>query len=155
MLDVDFFKNYNDFYGHQKGDETLQAIGGVLKQLIAEEQVFAARVGGEEFFVLWTENRIAEAERVAIKLRHMIADLGIPHERSTVAPYVTVSLGLYVLRGGAQDSADDLYREADDALYEAKARGRNCIMLRDSSDRSLRMVDIVPPERNVGRRHTS
>jgi diguanylate cyclase (GGDEF)-like protein len=155
MLDVDFFKNYNDFYGHQKGDETLQAIGRVLKQLITEEQVFAARVGGEEFFMLWTENRIAEAERVAIRLSHMIVDLKIPHERSTVAPYVTVSLGLYMLRGGSQDTVDDLYREADDALYEAKARGRNCIMLRDSADRSLRMVEILPPEKNVGRRHPS
>ncbi|MDR1909194.1 MAG: GGDEF domain-containing protein [Spirochaetaceae bacterium] len=152
MLDVDFFKNYNDFYGHQKGDEALQAIGGVLKRLVTEEQLFAARVGGEEFFVLWTENRTAEAERVAIKIRHLIADLKIPHERSTVAPHITVSLGLYMLRGGADATVDDLYREADDALYEAKERGRNCIMLRDSADRSLRMVDILPPEQNVGRR---
>ncbi|MDR1353072.1 MAG: GGDEF domain-containing protein [Treponema sp.] len=152
MLDVDFFKNYNDYYGHQKGDEVLKAIGGVLKQLIKEDKVFSARVGGEEFIVLWTENRIAEAERVAIKLLNMIIDLKIPHARSSVAPYVTASLGLYVLRGGITDSTEDLYREADYALYEAKARGRNCIMLRDSEDMSLRKVDVVSPEENLGRR---
>jgi diguanylate cyclase (GGDEF)-like protein len=152
MLDVDFFKNYNDHYGHQQGDEVLKAIGRVLKQLINEEKVFAARVGGEEFIVLWTENRIAEAERVAIKLLHMIVGLQIPHERSSVSPYLTASLGLYILRGGCDDTAEDLYREADCALYEAKARGRNCIMLRDSADRSLRKVEVVSPEENVGRR---
>lgn len=152
MLDVDFFKNYNDYYGHQKGDEVLKAIGGVLKQLIKEERVFAARVGGEEFIVLWTENRIAEAERVAIKLLNMIVDLKIPHERSSVAPYVTASLGLYVLRGGNADTVEDLYREADYALYEAKARGRNCIILRDSADKSIRKVEVVSQEENLGRR---
>jgi diguanylate cyclase (GGDEF)-like protein len=152
MLDVDFFKNYNDHYGHQKGDEVLRAIGGVLKQLILEEKVFAARVGGEEFIVLWTENRIAEAERVAIKLLNMIIALAIPHERSPAAPYVTASLGLYVLRGGSDNTAEDLYREADGALYEAKARGRNCILLRDSADKTVRKVEVVSPEENLGRR---
>jgi diguanylate cyclase (GGDEF)-like protein len=152
MLDVDFFKNYNDHYGHQRGDEVLKAIGGVLKQIIREEKVFAARVGGEEFIVLWTENRIAEAERVAIKLLNMIINLKIPHARSSVAPYVTASLGLYVLRGGNTDTAEDLYREADYALYEAKARGRNCIMLRDSADKSIRKVEVVSQEENLGRR---
>jgi diguanylate cyclase (GGDEF)-like protein len=152
MLDVDFFKNYNDYYGHQKGDEVLKAIGGVLKQIIKEEKVFAARVGGEEFIVIWTENRIAEAERVAIKLLNMIIDLKIPHARSSVAPCVTASLGLYVLRGGNVDTVEDLYREADYALYEAKARGRNCIMLRDSTDMNIRKVEVVSQEENLGRR---
>jgi diguanylate cyclase (GGDEF)-like protein len=152
MLDVDFFKNYNDYYGHQKGDEVLKAIGRVLKQVIKEEKVFAARVGGEEFIVIWTENRIAEAERVAIKLLNMIVELKIPHARSSVAPYVTASLGLYMLRGGNADTVEDLYREADYALYEAKARGRNCIMLRDSTDMSIRKVEVVSPEENLGRR---
>jgi diguanylate cyclase (GGDEF)-like protein len=152
MLDVDFFKNYNDRYGHQKGDEVLKAIGGVLKQIIKEEKVFAARVGGEEFIVLWTENRVAEAERVAIKLLNMIIDLKIPHERSSVAPYVTASLGLYILRGGNADTVEDLYREADYALYEAKARGRNCIILRDSADKNIRKVEVVSQEENLGRR---
>ncbi|MDR3338378.1 MAG: GGDEF domain-containing protein [Treponema sp.] len=152
MLDVDFFKNYNDFYGHQKGDDVLKSIGAVLQQIVKEEKAFAARVGGEEFILLWTENRIAEAERVAIKLRQMIIDLNISHEKSKTAPVVTASIGLYILRGGSQNTEEDLYREVDMVLYEAKARGRNCIMLRDSADKTSRMVEILPPEANLGRR---
>jgi diguanylate cyclase (GGDEF)-like protein len=109
-------------------------------------------VGGEEFIVLWTENRIAEAERVAIKLLNMIIALQIPHTRSSVAPYITASLGLYVLRGGVTDSPEDLYREADYALYKAKEWGRNCIILRDSADMSMRKVELVSQEENLGRR---
>ncbi|MDR2740781.1 MAG: GGDEF domain-containing protein, partial [Treponema sp.] len=128
------------------------SIGQVLQSLITEERIFAARVGGEEFIVLWTENRISEAERVALKLRQKIIDLRIPHEKSAVAPYVTASLGMYILRGGSADSIDDLYNNADAALYEAKSRGRNCIMLRDSADKTIRQVGLLPLEKNLGRR---
>jgi diguanylate cyclase (GGDEF)-like protein len=152
MMDVDFFKKYNDFYGHSKGDFVLQSIGKVLQSLVVEERVFSARVGGEEFIVLWTENRISEAERVAVKLRQKIIDLQIPHEKSTVAPYVTASLGLYILRGGSADSVEDLYNNTDIALYEAKNRGRNCVVLRDSADKTMRPVDILLTEKNIARR---
>lgn len=152
MMDVDFFKNYNDFYGHQKGDVVLRSIGRVLRQIMSEEHVYAARVGGEEFIILWTENRITEAERVAIRLRQMIIDMGIPHEKSTVAPYVTASFGLYILRGGSMDSIEELYNHADTALYQAKNNGRNCIVLLDSADKVMRPVEIRSPEENKGRR---
>jgi diguanylate cyclase (GGDEF)-like protein len=152
MMDVDFFKLYNDHYGHPKGDMVLQAIGKELQALIEEERVFAARVGGEEFIVLWTENRVSEAERVAIKLRQKIIDLRIPHEKSLIAPYVTASLGLYILRGGSSDSVAEFYNNADATLYEAKRRGRNCIMLKDSEDKTLRPVDPVLSEKNLYRR---
>ncbi|MDR2184692.1 MAG: GGDEF domain-containing protein [Treponema sp.] len=151
MLDVDYFKRYNDHYGHPAGDCVLRSIGKVLMQLNKEESVFTARVGGEEFIVLWIENRIAETERVARKLRQMIINLGIPHEKSSTAPYVTVSLGLYVLRGGAPDTPEELYSRADAALYEAKRRGRNCIVLFDSGEAIFRTVELLPPELNVGR----
>jgi len=152
MMDVDYFKKYNDHYGHPKGDIVLQSIGKVLQTLIEEERVFAARVGGEEFIILWTENRMAEAERVAVKLRQMIIDLQIPHVKSSVAPYITASLGMYILRGGTTDTTEALYNNADMALYEAKKRGRNCIWLRDSADKILRPVELLPPEKNLGRR---
>ncbi|GHT63347.1 hypothetical protein FACS1894110_00950 [Spirochaetia bacterium] len=140
MMDVDHFKFYNDYYGHPKGDQVLKAIGGVLSRLMAEEKVFAARVGGEEFIILWTENRLSEAQRLVLKLHQMIIDLQIPHEKSPAAPYITASLGLYFLRGGSEDTAEELYAQADRALYEAKNRGRNCIMLLDSADKTLRQV---------------
>jgi diguanylate cyclase (GGDEF)-like protein len=133
MMDVDFFKNYNDLYGHQKGDIVLQALGKALKELAEEDRVYVARVGGEEFIVLWTENRMIEAERVVLKLRQKIIDLKIPHEESSAAPYITASFGLYFMRGGSLDSAEDLYNFADLALYKAKEAGRNCIMLLDSA----------------------
>jgi diguanylate cyclase (GGDEF)-like protein len=133
MMDVDFFKNYNDFYGHQKGDIVLQSLGKVLKELAEEDRVYVARVGGEEFIVLWTENRMIEAERVVLKLRQKIIDLQIPHKESSAAPYVTASFGLYFMRGGSLDSAEELYNFADLALYKAKEAGRNCIMLLDSA----------------------
>jgi diguanylate cyclase (GGDEF)-like protein len=146
MMDVDFFKKYNDFYGHPKGDAVLQSIAACLKRLEEEEHVFAARVGGEEFIVIWTENRVPEAERVALKLRLMIHDLQIPHEKSTVAPFVTASIGLYIMRGGAEDTATELYQNVDTALYEAKENGRDCIFLLDSAASEARPVAIRPPE---------
>jgi diguanylate cyclase (GGDEF)-like protein len=151
MMDVDFFKQYNDFYGHQKGDEVLKAIGSALHRLAEENRVYAARVGGEEFIVLWAENRILEAQRVALKLRKMIIDLRIPHGMSSVAPCVTASFGLYIMRGGSEDSAVELYKASDEALYKAKADGRNCIVIHDSADKSFRRLDIDHPDELPGR----
>ncbi|MDR2491519.1 MAG: GGDEF domain-containing protein [Spirochaetaceae bacterium] len=142
MMDIDFFKNYNDHYGHHKGDLVLQAIGSVLQCLIDEEKVYAARVGGEEFIVMWTENRTAEAERVALKLRQMILNLKIPHSMSKVSPWISASLGLYIMRGGSEDSTEKLYNAADSALYKAKAAGRNCVIRLDSADDSYSTVEI-------------
>ncbi|MDR2796155.1 MAG: GGDEF domain-containing protein [Spirochaetaceae bacterium] len=146
MMDVDFFKPYNDFYGHTKGDIVLQSIGRALKELSEEEGLYTARVGGEEFIVLWTENRLIEAERVVLKLRQKIINLQIPHEKSTVAPYITASFGLYFMRGGSPDSKGELYNYADVALYKAKEAGRNCIMLLDSSDHVCRLIELRPPD---------
>ncbi|GMO16963.1 MAG: hypothetical protein Pg6A_03140 [Termitinemataceae bacterium] len=142
MMDIDFFKNYNDNYGHQKGDEVLQTVGNLLKRLMEEEKLFAARVGGEEFIVIWTENRIIEAERVALKIRQLLIETKIPHEFSATAPYVTASLGLYIMRGGCMDSAEELYKNADTALYKAKEAGRNCVICLDSQDGSFRTVEL-------------
>jgi diguanylate cyclase (GGDEF)-like protein len=151
MMDVDFFKPYNDFYGHTKGDTALQSIGGILKELSEEEGLYIARVGGEEFIILWTENRLLEAERVVLKLRQKLIDLQIPHEKSTVAPYITASFGLYFMRGGSMDNKEELYNNADVALYKAKEAGRNCVMLLDSSDRVCRPVELRPPDELVRR----
>ncbi|GMO62873.1 MAG: hypothetical protein Ta2G_21750 [Termitinemataceae bacterium] len=151
MMDVDYFKLYNDFYGHQKGDVVLQSIGKVLTQVAEDEHIFTSRVGGEEFVMIWTENRIVEAERVVLKVRQSIIDLQIAHEKSTVAPYVTASFGLYVMRGGSTDDAAELYRSADSALYKAKEGGRNRIVLLDSNDKCFHPVELRSPE-DVGRR---
>jgi diguanylate cyclase (GGDEF)-like protein len=152
MLDVDFFKLYNDTYLHIKGDEVLKEIGRLLRELAESEHAFAARVGGEEFIVLWTENRITEAKRVARKLRQSIVDLKIPHENSPVAPYVTVSIGLYIMHGGSSDTSEELYRNADTALYRAKGQGRDRIVMHDSEDGSFSEVSPNPPEDDINSR---
>jgi diguanylate cyclase (GGDEF)-like protein len=148
MMDVDHFKAYNDFYGHLKGDQVLKAIGGVLSRFMAEEKVFAARIGGEEFIVIWTENRLSEAERLTLHLRQMILDLHIPHETSPAAPGITASFGLFFLRGDSAQlaspiAAEGLYEQADKALYEAKRQGRNRIILLDSADNTFRQITHV------------
>ncbi|MDL2225653.1 GGDEF domain-containing protein [Eubacteriales bacterium OttesenSCG-928-M02] len=140
MIDLDFFKNYNDNYGHPEGDKVLAAVGGVLKQVGEAEGIFPARVGGEEFAVLFAENRQAEAERFAKKLGQMIYDLKIPHAYSDVAPYITASIGLYLFRG-ERITLEQMYQKADSALYHAKWSGRNAIVRMDSRDEEYVVLD--------------
>jgi diguanylate cyclase (GGDEF)-like protein len=149
MMDIDFFKNYNDFYGHTKGDAVLQAVGRVLKATAEEEKLYAARIGGEEFVVLWAENRVLEAERVALKLRERVNALQIPHDRSAAASCVTASFGIYFMRGGSADEPEEMLDAADAAMYKAKEAGRDRIMLLDSADRNCRPVELRPPDELV------
>jgi len=126
LLDIDFFKNYNDHYGHLMGDECLRAIGGTLKKLHEYMSIYSARVGGEEFAMLWFEKENVEnAKDVASRINRMVTDLNIPHAWSEAAPYVTVSIGVHITPCGASDDTDYLYDLADKALYAAKSGGRN------------------------------
>ena len=125
IIDIDFFKNYNDHYGHQKGDECLRSVGKALKELQESMSVYAARVGGEEFALIWFEKEAANANNVASRLNQMINSLNIPHEESKAAPHVTVSIGIQIVRCGANNDMHVLYDLADKALYAAKKNGRN------------------------------
>jgi len=125
ILDIDFFKNYNDYYGHPKGDECLRKVGKVLKDLQNKLNIYAARIGGEEFALLWFEKDTANIENVASLISEMIRRLNIPHERSSAAPHVSVSIGVYAVQCGASNDIDSLYNMADEALYIAKKDGRN------------------------------
>ena len=125
LLDIDYFKNYNDYYGHPKGDECLRAIGKVLKDLHRNMNIYAARVGGEEFALIWFEKEAANANNIVSLVIKTVCDLNIPHEKSEAAPCVTVSIGLHIAQCGAPQSTDTLYDLADKALYAAKRSGRN------------------------------
>jgi diguanylate cyclase (GGDEF)-like protein len=125
ILDIDHFKNYNDFYGHPKGDDCLRKIGKALKDLQSKMNIYAARIGGEEFALIWFEREIANADNVASLISEMIRRLNIPHESSPVAPYVSVSIGVYAVQCSASNDMDRLYKKADEALYIAKKDGRN------------------------------
>jgi diguanylate cyclase (GGDEF)-like protein len=125
IMDVDYFKNYNDYYGHPEGDECLRKIGGVLKDLHNDKNIYAARIGGEEFALIWFEKDFTETYNVASCVCEKIRGLNIRHEKSNAAPYVTVSVGVNVARCGALYDTDILYNLADKALYTAKKNGRN------------------------------
>jgi diguanylate cyclase (GGDEF)-like protein len=125
ILDIDYFKRYNDYYGHPKGDECLRIIGRALKDLQNKLNIYAARIGGEEFALIWFEEEAANVQNIASQVNEVIRGLNIPHEKSDAAPHVTVSIGIYVVQCGISDDIHTLYNLADKALYSAKKNGRN------------------------------
>ncbi len=124
MIDVDYFKPFNDRYGHQAGDECLKQIAAVLKGRITRPSDLAARYGGEEFSVVLAHCNIDGANVIAEQIRQEIESLQIKHADSQVG-VVTVSIGAAAITPSSQSSADELIRCADQALYKAKETGRN------------------------------
>ncbi len=126
LLDVDGFKGVNDTYGHEAGDAFLRELGAFLQKRVREEDV-ACSYGGDEFVIVLTETSLETARKRARQLREGIKGLSISHRGQYLAP-PTISLGaaLYPEHGA---SADELLRTADDALYKAKARGRDCLVI--------------------------
>ncbi len=129
LLDVDHFKAYNDHYGHPAGDRCLQAVAAAMQQAVPTDQGALARWGGEEFMVIAPDASLNQAQLLAERIRQAVADLAMPHAGSQTAPMVTVSLGVaHVVCGAAPESdLDQLQAQADQALYEAKATGRNSV----------------------------
>lgn len=125
MFDVDYFKAYNDTYGHQKGDEVLVRIAKTLKKNIKRAGDFPFRLGGEEFGVLYQTDSQSDAVYFANKLKATIQNLAIQHEGSDNYKVITVSMGLICSEINQADTADSLYKKVDDLLYQAKATGRN------------------------------
>ena len=125
MIDVDFFKAFNDAYGHQRGDECLTAVAAALQAGLERSGDFVARYGGEEFVVILPEADEEAArlqgERLCAQVRH----LSILHEMSAAAPIVTVSVGCAAVRPAQSAAAASLLARADLALYAAKREGRN------------------------------
>jgi len=121
ILDIDFFKDVNDTYGHDVGDSVLQQLAQILKSTLRESD-FAARYGGEEFLLLLPNTDLFEARFVAEKIRHTIETT--PHP---VAGKITVSIGVAMATPEEQDEYIAI-KESDDNLYAAKKSGRNCIM---------------------------
>ena len=128
MIDVDCFKLYNDFYGHQKGDQCLANVAMTMSMSLPRSIDFIARYGGEEFVVVLPSTDVSGAKQVAEKLRKAVRDLKIPHEKSMVDQYVTVSQGIAVYQSTDESSIEDIIENADQCLYAAKAKGRNLIV---------------------------
>lgn len=125
ILDVDFFKQYNDSYGHQMGDECLRAIAGVLTSHTNRIDDLAARYGGEEFVCLLPHTPVEGALTVTRSILASISELGLPHRASKVSDMVTASAGVAVAEQFRGESPQGLLKRADLALYWAKSNGRN------------------------------
>jgi diguanylate cyclase (GGDEF)-like protein len=127
MIDIDFFKQFNDTYGHMEGDKCLQNISAVFNTTINRASDFVARFGGEEFIILLEDTDKNGAVKVATDIQNNIHNLRIPHDTSSVNPYITVSIGIVVAHPDSSSVKETLVQNADKALYQAKNNGRNCI----------------------------
>jgi diguanylate cyclase (GGDEF)-like protein len=125
MIDIDHFKQFNDAYGHPVGDTCLRAIAGILHGEINRAHDLIARYGGEEFVCLLPDINLAGARIMAEQLRQAVQSLSIPHEASSIAPMVTISLGLALFIPTGKLTPEQLVAAADAQLYEAKHAGRN------------------------------
>ncbi|MDZ7907711.1 MAG: diguanylate cyclase [Gemmobacter sp.] len=125
MLDIDFFKQFNDAYGHQSGDRCISMVAAALNRAVKNTSGFSARYGGEEFTCFLPGADSATAMAVAHAIRNHIGQLQIPHERSTVSPFVTISIA--TARRHPDMTPENWTRIADAALHKAKAAGRNQI----------------------------
>jgi diguanylate cyclase (GGDEF)-like protein len=129
MLDVDFFKPYNDHYGHPAGDEVLRQLAQIMLRATSRAGELVARYGGEEFILLLPGASAASALRTAGRLREMVAQAEIPHGASGVSDYITVSQGVVTVRPGKEQESLDLIKKADEALYRAKSAGRDSVVV--------------------------
>jgi diguanylate cyclase (GGDEF)-like protein len=128
MVDVDYFKNYNDNYGHQAGDEVLQRLATVLREAANRAGDVVARYGGEEFLLLLPATDATAARSVATRIQQLLAEQAIVHKFSAVSEYLTVSQGLAGASPEERLSSHELIARVDEALYTAKGAGRNTII---------------------------
>ncbi len=126
--DIDFFKGYNDAYGHQAGDECLRRVAKVLAEAAHRPADLAARYGGEEFIVLLVDTGPEGAATLAERMRVRVESLRIAHRASAVGAFLTASFGLATLVPRPGLRSEDLVERADRALYAAKQKGRNCVV---------------------------
>ncbi|MFH1493821.1 MAG: diguanylate cyclase [Pseudomonadota bacterium] len=131
MLDIDYFKHYNDTYGHQMGDQSLIQVAAALESTLKRPGDMVTRYGGEEFVVVLVDTDKAGAAVLAEKMRARIESLSIKHEQSQVAPHITISLGVASAIPGLNCEASTLILAADQALYQAKHNGRNRVQIYD------------------------
>jgi diguanylate cyclase (GGDEF)-like protein len=138
LVDVDCFKDYNDRYGHQAGDECLRAVAVSLSQCARRPLDFVARYGGEEFAVVLYEASREYVAEVLTRIQRSIAELNIPHEASRVASRLTVSIGAAFILPSSSRTHDGLIQLADEALYSAKEQGRNRVVVMEAEYHTLR-----------------
>jgi diguanylate cyclase (GGDEF)-like protein len=138
LADIDCFKDYNDRYGHQAGDECLRAVAVSLNQCARRPLDFVARYGGEEFAVVLYEASREYVAEVLTRIQRSIAELNIPHDASRVASRLTVSVGAALILPSPNRTPEGLVQLADEALYSAKEQGRNRVVVMEAEYQALR-----------------
>ena len=128
MLDIDYFKSYNDTYGHLKGDEVLRKVAEIIQKSLMRPADLAYRYGGEEFVLILPEISITGAKMLAENIRNNVEALDIPHKGSKIAPHMTISIGIASIVPAGNDMPESLVSLADAALYRAKENGRNQVV---------------------------
>lgn len=131
LFDIDFFKQYNDTYGHPAGDECLKKISHAPLSMVQADTDFVARYGGEEFVIVLTDSSFNDALVFAERMRNRVEQLGLPHSGSRISQVVTISVGVACSDHSASNGAE-LLKQADEALYQAKGAGRNRVALMNS-----------------------
>jgi len=129
MADIDYFKQFNDAYGHQGGDFCLQRVANAIKATLRRPADLVARYGGEEFAIILPDTAFAGASNLAEEIRRQVESLAIPHEGSAIAKHVTLSMG--ISNAQSYENVEDvtLLSQADQALYQAKSKGRNQVVV--------------------------
>ncbi len=130
FIDIDYFKLYNDHYGHQAGDECLKRVAHVFEHVAKRPADLATRYGGEEFIIIMSNTDQHGAQHVAQDIQETLRQLHIPHARSTVSSFVTCSMGIACTIPNQACSTETFVGIADEALYLAKAQGRNQFVLK-------------------------
>lgn len=128
IFDIDYFKLYNDTYGHLKGDSALREVTKEVMSNLNRADDFCFRLGGEEFGVVFKDSNPEKSKKFLGKIKNSIEELKIPHKKNNVSPYMTASFGYVCTKAEDIISVDILYKKADEQLYKAKENGRNTVL---------------------------
>ncbi|KSV58526.1 GGDEF domain-containing protein [Acetivibrio ethanolgignens] len=130
MMDIDYFKRYNDIYGHPAGDKALKEVAKVIMDSARRKDVIV-RYGGEEFLALLSGVQLQTAEEICHQIQENLKKRAIPHAASEVSEYVTLSMGLCYQSLSRSTSLEKLIEYADECLYQSKEAGKNCVTIKE------------------------
>ena len=142
LIDIDHFKAYNDYYGHQAGDQALRRVAQAVQKIIRRPSDLLTRYGGEEFGAILYDVDATEARDIAERIRSAVGDLGIEHRTSKTSIRVTISIGVAAVEPTANRSPSGAVQLADQALYEAKVQGRNRVEVMDRDQHDLLVTGV-------------
>ncbi|WP_425641319.1 diguanylate cyclase [Marinomonas gallaica] len=136
IIDLDYFKSLNDYYGHQAGDDCLVKVAQLLQSLATLHGFFCARYGGEEFAIIWVEESVDKTRIICNEFLQALQALQIKNPCPTSCPHLTASIGLVELIPNKSSTVKDAFRQADALLYQAKKEGRNKILCHSFSEKA-------------------